>query len=155
MVAAILDVCRVGDDFVPDATTVAFLRALADADADLRGAPSPFVVEKLQNLLPHEAELVAAIAVKLMKVWRNELGDISTETAIAAPQLTDLALTLHRLGGPSRQAGVEIFETMIELDAYGARETLAEVDGRFGQRQVGPRQRIGRRKINRRRRRAA
>ena len=58
---------------------------------------------------------------------------------MTAPQLTDLALTLHRLGGASRQSGVAIFEGMIEIDAYGAREALAEIDGRFGPRGAAPR----------------
>ena len=64
---------------------------------------------------------------------------------MAAPQLTDLALTLHRLGGAFRPAGIDLFEAMIEIDAYGARETLTEVDGRFG-----PQQSIVRRQLRRR-----
>ena len=59
---------------------------------------------------------------------------------------SDLALTLHRLGGTSRESGVALFEAMIEIDAYGARETLAEIDGRFGLRQGAPRQRLARRR---------
>jgi hypothetical protein len=102
-------------------------------------------VERLQALLPHEAELIAIIAEKLIDAWRSKLGDIRNETITAAPQLTDLALTLHRLGGASRQAGVALFEVMIEIDAYGARETLAEIDGRFGSHQATARQRLARR----------
>ena len=63
----------------------------------MSAAPSHFVVERLQALLPHEAELIATIAEKLVAAWRGELGDIRTGTATAAPQLTDLALTLSRL----------------------------------------------------------
>ena len=81
-----------------------------------------------------------------MTAWRGELGDIRTGTATAAPQLTDLALTLHRLGGASRQSGVNLFEAMIEIDAHGARETLAEIDGRFGPLQAARRQRLPRRR---------
>lgn len=68
-----------------------------------------------------------------------------TGTVTAGPQLTDLALTLHRLGGASRQSGVALFEAMIEIDAYGARETQAEIDGRFGPHQAATRQRLARR----------
>ncbi len=130
------------------------LRALADPDTDMSAAPSHFVVERLQALLPHEAELVARIAEKLVAAWRSELGDVRTGTALAAPQLTDLALTLHRLGGTSRQTGVALFEAMIEIDAYGARDTLAEIDGRFGSHQVAVRQRLARRRGPLRQRRA-
>jgi hypothetical protein len=121
----------------------------------MSAAPSSFVVERLQGLLPYEAELIASVAEKLVAAWRTELGDIQTSTAAAAPQLTDLALTLHRLGGKTRQAGVSLFEAMIEIDAYGARDTLAEVDGRFGAHRVTPRQRLPRRKKTRAKRRSA
>jgi len=146
LVAAVMDVFRVTDELATDASTVELLRALADPSTDMSAAPSHFVVERLHALLPHEAELIATIAEKLVAAWRGELGDMRTGTATAAPQLTDLALTLHRLGGTSRQSGVALFEAMIEIDAYGARETLAEIDGRFGPHQAAARQRLARRR---------
>ena len=155
LVAVVMDVFRVTDELVPDTSTVQLLRALADPATDVSAAPSHFVVERLQALLPHEAELIARIAEKLVAAWRGELADMRTGTAIAAPQLTDLALTLHRLGGASRQSGVDLFEAMIEIDAYGARDTLAEIDGRFGPHQASTRQRLARRRKPRGRRRGA
>jgi hypothetical protein len=152
LVAAVMDVFRVNDELAPDASTVELLRALADPSTDMSAAPSHFVVERLQSLLPHEAELIATIAEKLVAAWRAELGDIRFGTVTAAPQLTDLALTLHRLGGASRQSGVALFEAMIEIDAYGARETLAEIDGRFGPHPATARQRLVRRRRPRGRR---
>lgn len=145
VVAAVMDIFRVIDELAVEPSTVELLRALADPNVDMSAAPSHFVVERLQGLLPNEAGLIAIIAEKLVDAWRGELGDMRTGTAIAAPQLTDLALTLHRLGGSSRQSGVALFEAMIEMDAYGARETLAEIDGRFGSRQAAARQRLARR----------
>ncbi len=145
LVAAVMDFFRLTDELTPDSSTVELLRTLADAGTDMSAAPPNFVVERLQSLLPHEPELVATIAEKLIAAWRGELGDIRTGTSMAAPQLTDLALTLHRLGGTSRQSGVTIFEAMIEMDAYGARETLAEIDGRFGPIRTAARQRLARR----------
>jgi len=141
LVAAVMDVFRVTDELTPDVSTVELLRALADAGTDMSAAPSDFVVDRLQALLPHKPELIAAIAEKLIDAWRDELGNIQTVTSTVAPQLTDLALTLHRLGGASRQSGVSIFEALIGIDAYGARQTLAEIDGRFGPRQDAVRRR--------------
>lgn len=155
LVAVVMDFFRVTKELVPDASTVQLLSALADTATDVSAARSDFVVERLQALLPHEAELVARIAEKLVAAWRGELADMRTGTAIAAPQLTDLALTLHRLGGPSRQSGVNLFEAMIEIDAYGARDTLAEMDGRFGPHRAAARQRLARRRNPGGRRRAA
>lgn len=155
LVAAVMDIFRVTDELTPDASTVELLRALADPSTDMSAAPSHFVVERLQALLPHEKELIASIAEKLVAAWRGELGDMRTGMATAAPELTDLALTLHRLGGTSRQSGVALFEAMIEIDAYGARETLAEIDGRFGPHQATARQRLARRRRPRGSRRGA
>ncbi|WP_299394347.1 hypothetical protein [Pelagibius sp.] len=152
LVAVVMDVFRVIDELTPDVSTVKLLRALADPSTDMSAAPSHFVVEQLQALLPYEAELIATIAEKLVSAWRSELGDIQTEPAAAAPQLTDLALTLHRLGGALRQPGVALFEAMIEIDAHGARETLTEIDGRFGRYSSPVRQRLARRRKPRRRR---
>ena len=146
LVAAVMDIFRVTDELAPDMTTVELLHALADPSTDMSAAPSDFVVERLQALLPHEAELIATIAEKLVDAWRDKIGDMRTGMATVAPQLTDLALTLHRLGGKSRQSGVVLFEAMIEIDAYGAQETLAEIDGRFGPHQTVARQRLARRR---------
>jgi nucleoside phosphorylase len=153
--AAILDVFRLCSDLVPEPTTLGFLRALAAPEVDLGGAPSTFIVERLQTLLPHAADVVGAIAKKLVDAWRSELSDIRTAAAFEAPQLTDLALTLHRLGGASRQTGVAVFEALIDLDAYGARHTLAEIDGRFGVQTSGARRRLARRAATPSRRRAS
>ncbi len=152
---AILDVFRLCDDLVPEPTTLSFLKALAEPDVDLTGAPSTFVVEKLQSLLPHAADLVGAIALKLVNAWREDLGAFGTLPAIAAPQLADLAITLHRLGGDSRRIGVTVFESLIDLDAYGSRDTLAEIDGQFGVQAGTTRRRIVRRAATKSQRRAA
>src|SRR3546814_982708 len=100
-----MDVFRVTDDLVPDTSTVALLQALVDPITDMSAAPSHFVVERLQGLLPYEAELISAIAEKLVAAWCGQLGAVRTDAASAAPPLTDLALTLRRLGGASRPQG--------------------------------------------------
>jgi len=149
LVATVMDVFRITYELVPDATTVKLLRGLANPSTDLSASPSDFVVERLQGLLPYEAELIATIAEKLVAAWRDELGDIRTGKAAVAPQLTDLALTLHRMGGVLRQTGVALFESMIEMDACGARETLVEIDGRFSLPRPGIRPRLKRRRKSR------
>jgi len=146
LVAVVVEIFRLTDDFDRDPFFLAVLRALAAPGIDLSLAPSHFIVERLQQMLPYEAELVALLAGKLVEAWRSHLADIRTSTSAAAPQLTDLALTLHRLGGPSREAGVALFEIMIEIDAYGARDTLAEIDGRFNSRSGLARPRLARRR---------
>src|SRR3546814_11080866 len=119
-------------------------QAVVKPRTERAAAPTHCVVERLQGLLSNEAELISAIAEKLVAAWRGKLGDVRTDAASAAPQLTDLDLTLHRLGGASRQSGIALFEPMIEIDAYGEKETQAEIDGTFGPRRAKARQRIHR-----------
>src|SRR3546814_11311389 len=79
LVAVVMDVFRVTDDLVPDTSTVELLQALVDPSTDMSAAPSHFVVERLQGLLPYEAELISAIAEKLVAAWRGKLGDVRTD----------------------------------------------------------------------------
>lgn len=143
---AILDVFRKCDELRPDGVTLSLLEALARPDVNFFGAPSTFMVERLQTLMPHAADVIGQIALKLVATWKSDLADVRTATALAAPQLTDLAITLHRLGGSPRDVGIEVFEKLIEIEAYGARDTLFEIDGRFGQRNSVSRRRISRRR---------
>jgi len=106
LVAAVMDVFMLTDELAPDAPTVELLRALADASTDMSAVRSHFVVERLQALLPHEAELVATIAEKLIAVWGSELGDIRTGTTdVSARTRQQLGSGLRgdaRLASPSR-----------------------------------------------------
>jgi len=63
--------------------------------------------------------------------WQEELGDIRTGTAATAPQLVNLAVTLHRLGPTTREVGTRLFEQLLDIDAYTARGTLDEINNRF------------------------
>jgi hypothetical protein len=125
----IVDVFRIVDELRADQATFDLLEVLAHAD--FSGVSSTFIVEKLQALLPHRSALIGAVAMQLAKAWAPALGDIGTEFAMAAPQLSDLAITLHRIGGDARDLGVTLFELMLDIDARGAQETLNEIDGRF------------------------
>jgi hypothetical protein len=149
VVSAVLDVFRLCDRFAPNQVTLKFLEALAQSSVDLSGAPTSFFIERLQSVLPHAQDQVGTIALKLVESWKDELADIRTGTSLAAPELTDLAITLHRLGGRSRDIGVAVFEALLDIDAYGTRETLAEIDGRFDVPQTGVRRRVARRAARR------
>jgi nucleoside phosphorylase len=131
--AAVFDLFRIVDELTPDENTVLLLEAIADY---MRAAPSlnsTFIVDRLETLLPHEAPLVARIAQGLVEKWREELGDIRTGTAVTAPQLVNIAVTLHRLGPTTREDGTRLFEQLLDIDAYTARGTLDEIDNRFRQ----------------------
>jgi hypothetical protein len=110
----------------------------------------------LQSLLPQEAALVARLARVLVEKWKRDLGDIRTATAAHAPELVDLAITLHRLGPATREVGTHLFEMLLEINAYRAQATLHQIDSRFKPTAPVRRPRLQRRqRENGRRRRAA
>jgi len=111
-------------------------------------AGSSFVVERLETLLPHQAELIGRLALEITEQWKDSLGDISTSIAATTPELVNLALTLHRLDGPAKELGTTLFERLIQTQAYGAHEALQEIDRPLDPpgRSVGFRRRPARRK---------
>lgn len=128
---AVLDVFRIVDELTPDEATVDFLRILSDHINSAGRISSTFVADRLETLLPHEALIVAKIALGLVSNWSADLGNFSAAASLAAPQLVDLAITLHRLGPDTREAGTSLFEELLVIDAYTARQTLDEIDNRF------------------------
>jgi hypothetical protein len=75
--SAVLGVFRVCDGLIPEPTTLAFLGGLAAPEVDLFGAPSNFIVEKLQSMLPHAADVIGVIALKLVKGMARRLWQYS------------------------------------------------------------------------------
>lgn len=138
---AVFDLFRIVDELSPDEHTVALLTAVADNMHEAPQLNATFVVDRLATLLPHHALLVGRLAEGLIEKWRTELGDIRTATAMAASSLVDLVVTLHRLGPETRELGTSLFEQLIAIDAYAARETLDEIDSRFRANAAAPRRR--------------
>jgi hypothetical protein len=141
----VLDVFRTSDQLPLDRSTFTLMRAIAETPADISRDRGTFIVQAMQNLLPHASEAIGEISRRLAEGWKSELTDMASGMAMVAPELTDVALTLHRLGGPSRKVGIDIFERLIEVNAYGAKETLVEIDRRFERAVSGPRRRLPRR----------
>ena len=129
--SAIFDLFRLVDEITPEQEWITFLQVLSKHLDKPNALDSSFVVERLQTLLPHQASLVADIAKGLVANWCNELGDLRTGTAMVARELVDLAITLHRLGPDTRDVGTSLFEDLLHVSAYTARETLDEIDNRF------------------------
>jgi nucleoside phosphorylase len=143
--SAIFDLFRLVDQVTPDRDWTSLLEIMADHIQEAEGLSSSFVIERLQTLLPHQALLVARIAKGLVANWRDELGDVRTGTAAIGPELVDLAITLHRLGPLTRDIGTSLFEDLLEINAYSARQTLAEIDNRFDEVRRPARRRLPRR----------
>ncbi|MCA3450410.1 MAG: hypothetical protein INF92_08575 [Rhodobacter sp.] len=128
---AALDTFRIVEELTPDRGTIALLEAMAARFDQAPQIDATFIVERLSSLLPHQAALVGSLAMGLADKWGADLGDIRAATALAASQLGDLAITLHRLGPDTREIGTTLVEQLISTNAYEAQQLLDEIDNRF------------------------
>jgi hypothetical protein len=129
--SAAFDLFRIVDEVTPSTAWVRVLKTIANQISTRPPVNSTFVIQRLQTLLPHQAMLVAEIATALVEKWREGLRDLRTSTAAVAPELVDIAITIHRLGPDTREPGIKLFEGLLDVDAYAARETLNQIDNRF------------------------
>jgi len=143
---AITDLFRIVDEINPSSEWLRILNAMVDQIPSRPSFNSSYVVERLQSLLPHHAHLVARFANALVTKWGSDLADLRTGTAAVAPELVDIAITLHRLGPQTQEAGIELFETLIAINVHGARQTLDQIDNRFRDSLAPVRNRLPRRR---------
>jgi len=87
------------------------------------------LTEKLSSLLPVEAERVYQVCMALLDQRKDDITGISNSFAVNGDELIDISLTLQRIGS-HREKGLELFERLLDLDAYGIRGTLLELDRR-------------------------
>ena len=149
---AVSEIFRISNELTPDEPTILLLEAIAEKPGHALRQNASFVAMRLATLLPHEAELVARVAESLISDWHKEIGDRQTTTAMAAQELVDLAVTLHRLGPNTREVGTKLFEELLEIDTHEARQTLDELDSRFRDRAPSQRPRLARHRRGRRHR---
>ena len=136
---------RLADELMPDSATESLLSMIADRLVEAPHLDGRFVVECLATLLPNKAVLIGRVAKGLVGAWRGELADIRKGAAIAARPLVDLAVTLHRLGPETREVGTDLFEQLIDINVFEARQTLDEIDNRFREQPPVRRRRLARR----------
>ncbi len=129
---ALADIFRIVDTLLPDDYTRKLLDLLCEHPNVLQKARDIFIVERLQDLLPLEPDRVYCVCKIMLQHKGSELANISTSFSVAAPEMINIALTLQRLGGDYRKYGLELFEKLLELNAYGAKDTLMELDHRPG-----------------------
>lgn len=128
---ALTQIFAIAREWSADRPTESLLTALADGPHLPSGHNPDLISEQLASLMDDYPVLVARVAKRLVTAWREELADIRTSTAMAAQPLVDLSVNLHRLGGETREMGIELFEELLEIDAFEARQTRDEIDNRF------------------------
>lgn len=109
-----------------DAATQSLLVALRDNPQVLAADRGPWLIDRLRELLPSGADLIADVTLALV----SELGKSGRRGHLLSygPELTDVSLTLQRLGPATRSKGLDLFELLLEQDAYGIHDVLAELD---------------------------
>jgi nucleoside phosphorylase len=130
MSEAVLDVFRLSEPLYADEYTSRLFESLLSFPETLQQSENQFIIDRLQDLLPTETDLVYRVCKCLLDGSSEELGRIKQGFFSYGPELVDISLRLQRCGGQSRLQGLEIFERLLELNIYGVRDTLVEMDGR-------------------------
>ena len=128
---AILSVFRGNEALDPDVETHRLLGALARDRAILAWLDEGWLLEKLEGLLPHEAQAGYEISRELVKLRGELLGSLQSGWALHTSQLTTIAITLQRMEAPLREEGLELFEALLDLHISEAEVALMELDQRL------------------------
>ena len=116
------------DPLPADDHTRKLLEALLDRPSILAGG-GHFLIDGLKGLLREgwNPILVHKVADALTREEGQNLGDIRTARAADAGDLADIALTLHRIPA-TRESGLDLFERLMEVRAYGLDDRLTMID---------------------------
>lgn len=128
---AILDVFTFAENLPPDVHTKRLLAAIAARPAVLVDLQDGWIAERLEGLLPAEAESICLISKELARVRRAELGAVGSSWSQYAANLTTISLTLQRLDKPLREQGIELFESLLESGIHDAESAVREMDQRI------------------------
>jgi hypothetical protein len=127
---AIMHVFLATDTLYADEVTRRFLKMLLAHPDVLRASQDIFLVERLEDILSAEPELVLNFCRELVRIRASELTSMRTGFAANTAHLTNIALTLQRVGEGYRSKGLELFEMLLDLGVQDAQATLQELDKR-------------------------
>ena len=126
----VLSIFRRGDVAPPaDCHTRELLQAIVSGP-DLLAIADDFVIDGLKDMLRGgaDADLISDVACTVLV--QTERSRCDRDRAVHdLTGLVDLALTLHRIP-ETREKGIDLFEQLIEADAYRAHERLQQMDRR-------------------------
>lgn len=145
---AVMDAFRLATTIIADAATLQFLQALHENPAVLTATQHTFFVEHLEQLLSIWPDLIVSLCRELVQRRSADLASIQSGLSAGTPQLTNIALTLQRLGGEYRQQGLDLFEQLLDVGIHEAQAALNELDKRLRSSGPVPRPRRRRRGVS-------
>lgn len=123
---------RDGKRLPSDQYTSELLAKVAESPNLLRTSATPYLVERLKELLEdnYSPTEVAKLALALVEANAESIRNMSGTLYSRTEDLMNIAITLQRF--PERRAyGTSIFEHLLLSNAYKAAETAKKVDRRF------------------------
>jgi hypothetical protein len=148
----ILQALTQGQSLPGDDSTHRLLEAVANHPHVLASLENTWFLEHLEALLPYEPKLVFHISKEIVELRSRDLNSLQSGWSMHSANLTNIALTLHRLAPPNRSMGLELFEALLGARLPDAELALREIDQRLPFSNTGAvlRRRPGRRGIARR-----
>lgn len=129
---AVLDAFRTAHPLPRDSQSRALLDAVARSGALERATPSYFLIQALADVVSVWPEEVASAVTSIVRALGTTLGDVRTHWASDAHDLVTISLALQRLGGRWRIEGLNIFEALLQAEAFGVDDALADLEGPRG-----------------------
>jgi hypothetical protein len=111
-----------------DKETTHFLAALSECPRSFQGSDMFQIATKLEDLVEFCPEEVCKVSKSIVKELKSQLVDHRTTKPLIAANLVGVAMTLQRLGEEYRERGLELFESMMELDVPAAISALDHLD---------------------------
>jgi nucleoside phosphorylase len=126
--SAVMHLFIPSDSLLPDDATHQLLDALMRCPQVLVCTEEGWFIERLERLLPNEAETVCRLCREVIRLRGQDFGSIQRSWSMHAANLTSVALTLHRLDDPYRGMGLELFEALLDIRLPDAEAALREID---------------------------
>jgi hypothetical protein len=127
--SAILHFLNQSNPLPIDKHTRSLMDAIIAHPKILKEGSNYYLAEKLAGLLPSEAERVYQVCIALLEQRGSDIASVSSSFAVSGDELINISLTLQRIN-THRAKGLDLFERLLDLGAYGVGETLFELDRR-------------------------
>jgi hypothetical protein len=115
-----------------DSQTRAVVDAFSKGRALTTASDRSYALDRIGDIINDAPVMVYQICDRIIEASKSDLGNIATSAALESESLLSLSLTLQRQSEPWRTKGLDLFERLLQLNAYRVREVLVDIDRRPG-----------------------